>query len=86
MTPLRDNLLIRPEQPKTKTDSGIYLKEDWEQRPPIGTIESIGDTVTDVKVGDKVVFMRYGSVKTPDDKLRLIKESHVLAKISNSDE
>lgn len=82
MQPLADNILIRPDEPKTQTDSGIFIKEDWETRPPIGTLEEVGPDVTQVSKGDRVVFMRYGSVKTPDDKLRLINESHILAKIN----
>jgi co-chaperonin GroES (HSP10) len=82
MQPLADNILIRPDEPKTKTDSGIFIKEDWETREPIGTVESIGDDVTDVKAGDRVVFMRYGSVQTPDKDLRLVKQSHIMAKIN----
>lgn len=82
MQPLRDSILIRPDEPRTKTASGILIKEDWETKSPTGTVEEIGDEVTQVKKDDRVVFMRYGSVKTPDDKLRLIQESHILAKIN----
>jgi co-chaperonin GroES (HSP10) len=81
MSPLRDNLLIRPDAVKDRTTSGLYIKEDWETRPPIGTVEAVGPSVTDVVVGERVVFMRYGSVQTADKDLRLVKESHIMAKL-----
>jgi chaperonin GroES len=83
MKPLGENILVRPDKPPKQTASGIFIKESWESRPPIGLVEEIGPNVTEVKKGQRVVFMRYGSIATPDEDLRLIRQSHVLATIND---
>jgi co-chaperonin GroES (HSP10) len=81
MQPLGDHLLIKPDEAKKKTDAGIYLSEQWETRPPTGVIMAVGPNVTqkELKVGTKVVFMRYGATQTNDKDLKLVKEGHILA-------
>lgn len=81
MQPTRDIVLIRVEKPKEKTESGLYIKEDWKTLPPVGVVLAVGPLVTDVKRGDKVLFERYASVILENDE-RLCQESHILAVVS----
>ena len=78
MKPMRDIVHIKVEAPKEKTKSGLYMVEEWKTLPPTGTVLATGSDVTEVSVGDKVIFERYASVILENDE-RFCKESHILA-------
>jgi co-chaperonin GroES (HSP10) len=78
--PKRDIVLIKVEKPPEKTASGFFLQEEWKTLPPIGVVEAVGPQVTDVQVGDKVIFERYASIILEND-YRLCKESHLIGTI-----
>lgn len=82
MQPTRDIVLVRADDVKEKTDSGIYIKQDWKTLPPTGTVSAVGPDVKTVKPGDRVVFERYASVIL-EDGFRLCKESHILGIITD---
>lgn len=82
MQPTRDIVLIKADKPKDKTDSGLFIQQDWKTLPPTGTVLAIGPDVNNVKTGDKVVFERYASIILENDE-RLCKESHILAKVTD---
>lgn len=84
MKPLRDIVLIRPDEPEQKTESGLYIKEDWKTLPPIGTVEAVGDEVKLVETGDRVMFLRYAVIDVGEG-LRAAKEKHLLAVINGED-
>ena len=76
LAPLRDLVLIRADERETQTASGILLAEEkWKTLPPTGTVEAVGPEVTIVKVGDHVMFERYGSVILEEKSMRLCKEN-----------
>ena len=83
MQPLGDIILIEADEAQKKTESGLYLSEQWQKRPPTGTVQAVGPEVKEVKVGNKVVFMRYAAVDTPYENLRACKESHIMAVIND---
>jgi chaperonin GroES len=85
MKPLRDVVLIRPDEAKTQTETGILLQEDWKTLPPTGVVEAVGDEVTDVKPGDRVMFLRY-SVIDAGDGLKAAKEQHIIARIEDGED
>lgn len=81
MNPKRDIILIEADKPREKTDSGLYIVEDWKTLPQTGVVIAIGPDVTDRDlVGRHVVFERYASVIVKDN-LRFCNESHILAEI-----
>lgn len=82
ITPQADLVLIQADKPRDKTASGLYIQEDWKTLPPIGTVLAVGPKVTEVIVGDRVLFERYASVILEGDD-RLCKESHILAKVTD---
>ena len=89
--PLSDNILIEPIEKEKKTKSGILLPETAEkEKPEIGKVIAIGSgrktssgkiVPLDVKVGDKVLFTRYGpsEVKIEEKEYLIAKESDILA-------
>lgn len=77
--PLGDIVVIKVDEPKKETASGIIIKEDWKTLPPTGKVVAVGDTVDrPIAIGDNVVFERYSSIILEDD-LRLCKAANILA-------
>lgn len=78
MKPLRDLVLIKVDEVKKKTESGILIQENWKSLPLTGEVLATGPLVAVVKKGDRVSFERFSSVILPDDQ-RLCKEGHIFA-------
>ncbi len=56
--PLGDRILVTPEKPPEKTDGGIILTPQSQgQDYQIATVSIVGDLVTKVKKGDKILYM-----------------------------
>lgn len=88
ISPTRDIIHIKADEVQSKSNSGLFLNEDWKTLPPYGTVLAVGPMVKSIKVGDRVVFERYASILL-DDKThqtnigeRLCQESHILGVLS----
>jgi len=93
ITPLGDRILLRPftaEEVEKKNDFGIIIPDTVNKdRPEQGEIVAVGEGHYDdgklipvkVKVGDKVIFSKYGfdEVKMDGDELYILKEESILA-------
>jgi chaperonin GroES len=89
--PLSDHILIEPLPQEEKTKSGILLPETAEkERPEQGKVIAVGPgrktasgkiIPLEVKVGDKVLFTKYGpnEVKVEDKEYLIAKEEDILA-------
>ncbi|MEK6588336.1 MAG: co-chaperone GroES [Chloroflexota bacterium] len=91
--PLADRLVVKPLDEEQITPSGIVLPETAKEKPMKGEVLSVGPGARDedgkriemdVKVGDKVLFAKYGGteIKVNGDKLLILRESDVLAIIT----
>ncbi|MFH1047444.1 MAG: co-chaperone GroES [Patescibacteria group bacterium] len=88
--PLADRVLVKP-LTETETKSGIVIPETVEkERPEKGEVIAVGPgkllkdgnrSPMEVKVGDKVMFKKYGpdEIKDGDQKLLVIEESDIVA-------
>jgi chaperonin GroES len=90
--PLEDRVLIRPIEPETKTESGIYLPESAKEKPMQGKVVAVGpgkllDTgervKPSVKKGDTVVFGKYAGneIEIKHVKHMIMRESELLGLI-----
>ena len=90
ITPLFDNVLIKPLEAETKTPSGIVLPESAKEKPQLGTVMAVGPGGTDdkgkpvkmqVKVGQKVMYKKWGGneVKVGTEEWMLIEQKDILA-------
>ena len=70
--PLEDRVLIKPSDPETMTDSGIYLPESAKEKPIQGKVVALGPgklldsgerVKPSVKKGDTVVFGKYAGTE-----------------------
>ena len=90
ITPLFDNVLIRPLEAVNKTAGGIYLPDNAKEKPQAGEIMAIGKGAYDengklipmiVKVGQKVMYAKWGGseIKIENEEWKLVKQTDILA-------
>jgi chaperonin GroES len=91
LQPLADRVLVKPIEKEEKTKSGIYLPDTAKEKPQEGEVMAVGPgKVTDdgkripmdLKVGDRVIYAKYGGteIKIDDEELIILRESDILAK------
>lgn len=91
LIPLSNRIIVRPLKQEEQTKSGIFLPGNAEkERPEQGEVIAIGPgkllengtrAPLDVKVGDQVVFKKYGpdEVTIDDEDLLVLDDTDVLA-------
>ncbi|MBF0371564.1 MAG: co-chaperone GroES [Magnetococcales bacterium] len=90
--PLHDRVVIKRIKEEEKTASGILIPDTAKEKPVEGEVIAIGKGAVgddgsirtmDVKVGDRVLFAKYGGteVKIDDEKLLIMRESDILGVI-----
>jgi chaperonin GroES len=91
LQPLADRVLVKPIEKEEKTKSGIYLPDTAKEKPQEGEVLAVGPgkmtedgkrIPLDLKVGDKVLYAKYGGteIKVDDEDLIILRESDILAK------
>jgi chaperonin GroES len=91
LQPLADRVLVKPTEREEKTKSGIYLPDTAKEKPQEGEVLAVGPgkmsddgkrIPLDVKVGDTVIYAKYGGteIKVDDEELMILRESDILAK------
>lgn len=89
-TPLFERVLIKPDQPDQRTETGIILPAESQKRPNTGTVMDIGYLVKKsecpVKVGDHVLYLRYAGfdVVIDNDTYHLVMINDLVGIIDNS--
>jgi len=89
--PLADRIIIRPIEREEVTKGGIVLPDTVKERPVEGEVLAVGPgkltddgkrTPMDIKVGDIIIYTKYGGteIKVDDEELIILNESNVLAK------
>ncbi|HAU40364.1 MAG: chaperonin Cpn10, chaperonin GroES [Candidatus Peregrinibacteria bacterium GW2011_GWF2_43_17] len=90
LKPLSDRLVVKRLEKDEVTPSGIVLPDTAKEKPDEGEVIAVGPgrlndkgerIKMDIKVGDKVLFTKYGptEVKVDGQKLLILNESDVLA-------
>ena len=91
LQPLGDRVLVKPIEKEEKTKSGIYLPDTAKEKPQEGEVIAVGPGKVDdsgkripmdLKVGDRVIYAKYGGteIKIDDVELMILRESDILAK------
>lgn len=91
--PLHDRVLVERIEAETKTSGGIIIPDTAKEKPSEGKILAVGQgardesgkrVALDVKVGDKILFSKWGGteVKIDGKEVIIMKESDILAVIS----
>lgn len=82
LKPLGDRVVIKQVEAEEKTKSGIVIPTTAKEQPQIAEVLAIGEEVTEeLKVGDKVIFSKYGGteVKIDGQELTILKLEDILA-------
>ena len=89
LKPLGDKLLVRPLEAEQITKAGIVLPDSAKEKPQEGVVIGVGSgkivdgkvMPLEVKVGDTVIYSKYGGdeIKVDGEELKIISESDVLA-------
>ena len=87
--PLHDRVLIRRVESEEKTTGGIIIPDTAKEKPQEGTVAAVGTGKLDdngkkiefnVKVGDKVLFSKYGGteIKIDGENYLIMREDDIL--------
>jgi chaperonin GroES len=93
LQPLADRVVVKPIEREEVTRGGIVLPDTAKERPMEGEVIAVGPgkmtddgkrIAMDVKVGDIVVYAKYGGteLKVDGKDLMILNESQILAKKS----
>ena len=91
LQPLGDRVVVQPTPKEEVTKGGIVLPDTVQEKPQEGKVIAVGPgrltdegkrIVMDVKVGDTVIYAKYGGteIKEDDEELIILRESDILAK------
>lgn len=86
LKPLDDRVVIEVTELEEKNVGGIIIPDTAKEKPQIGKIIAVGtdeDLQELVKIGDKILYAKYGGteVDIEDNKLLIISRSDILAVI-----
>lgn len=90
--PIDERVLIKPQKEEERKVGSIIIPDTAKERPQMGEVVALGDDIeiadrkqkklSDVlKVGDKIVYARYGGteVKVDDQEYLLVSRNDILA-------
>jgi len=91
LEPMADRLVVKPIEKEEVTKSGLVLPDTAKEKPQEGEVLAVGPgrmsddgnrIAMDVKVGDIVIYAKYGGteIKVDDEELMILRESDILAK------
>ena len=91
LQPLADRVVVKPIEREEVTKGGIVLPDTVKEKPQEGEVVAVGPgrlsedgkrMAMDIKVGDLVVYTRYGGqeYKIEDEEVIILRESDILAK------
>ena len=92
LQPLEDRIVVRPAAAEETTASGLVIPDTAKEKPQQGEVLAVGDgrfgddndrSPMEVKVGDKVVYSKYGGteITVDGDDLLILSARDVLAVI-----
>ena len=91
LEPLADRVIIKPIKKEEVSRGGVVLPDTAKEKPHEGEVIAIGPgrlsedgkrIAMDVKVGDRVIYTRYGGteIKIDEEELVILRESDILVK------
>ena len=92
LKPLDDRVVVQPLSAEETTAGGIVLPDTAKEKPQRGNVVAVGPgrlldsgerVAVSVKVGDQVLFGKYGGtdIEVEGEEVKILRESDILAKI-----
>ncbi|MHB9002805.1 MAG: co-chaperone GroES [Coriobacteriia bacterium] len=78
LKPLGDRVIVKPAEAEEKTQSGLFIPDTAKEKPQRGEVMAVGEgklkddgnrVPIDVKVGDTVIFSKYGGSEVKIDNI-----------------
>jgi len=91
LKPLYDRIIVKADEAEEKTASGLILADSAKEKPTRGKVIAVGEgkwddegkrrIPLDVKVGDTVIYSKYGAteVKNGAEELLILRDSDIYA-------
>ena len=89
--PLADRVVVKKQEAKTQTKSGIILTGSAKEKPEIVEVVAVGpggivdgkEVKMELSVGDNVLISKYSGteVKIENEEFTIVRQSDVLAKV-----
>lgn len=93
LQPLEDRVVVRPKEAEETTSSGLVIPDTAKERPQEGEVLAVGPGAyqdgqrvpLDVKVGDRIIYSKYGGteIKIDDEELLILSSRDILAIIKD---
>ena len=93
LQPLEDRIVVKPSEGEEMTASGLVIPDTAKEKPQEGEVLAVGPgrfedgtrVPLDVKVGDKVIYSKYGGteVKYNGEEYLVLSSRDVLAVVEN---
>jgi chaperonin GroES len=91
LKPLGDRVIVKPTPKEEVTKGGIVIPDTAKEKPQEGEVLAVGPGKLDdsgkriemeVKIGDKVIYAKYGGtdIKEDGEELVILRDSDILAK------
>ncbi len=93
LKPLRDRVIVKPDEGQEETKSGIVIPDSAKEKPQEGEVTAVGPGTIDkngkkipvaVKVGDKVIIPNYcpNKIKLDGEEYLVLREDDILAVVA----
>lgn len=84
LQPLADRVVLEQIEAEEVSSAGIILPDSAKEKPSQGKVLAVGKDVKEVKVGDTVLYSKYGPTefKVEGKEVLLAKEEDILAKVT----
>jgi chaperonin GroES len=83
--PIKDQILVKPEESEKKTSSGLYIPDSAQEGPVKGIIVAVGSS-EDITVaeGETVLYVQGSGINTKhnEEEFVFLKEEQILATIA----
>ena len=90
LKPMADRLVVKPIEMEDVTKGGIFLPDTVKEKPQEGKVLAVGPgrlsedgkrIAMDIKVGDIVIYSKYGGteLKINEEEVIILRESDILA-------
>lgn len=76
--PIHEYILIKPEDAKVQTESGLVIPTEEGKKTEIAEVLEVSDQVETIKKGDRILFKSYST-----DEVVVDKESHIFIKLED---
>ena len=79
--PTEDRILVKVKEKEEKSIGGVMIPETAKEKPTLGDVLEVGEGVTEVKKGDRILYGKYSGTKIEIEEINylLLRKADVFA-------